>query len=104
MVQLRTSHISNDAASADRDVATERERVLQGCDDIIQAHRLRKEFRRDGEVLVAVKDLTFGIPQVSWYRRTVSCQGECFGLLGVNGAGKTTTLAMLTGTGPVYKV
>lgn len=33
---------------------------------------------------VAVKDLTFGVPE-----------GECFGLLGVNGAGKTTTFKVI---------
>jgi ATP-binding cassette subfamily A (ABC1) protein 2 len=45
--------------------------------------RFRAMIRRrpyKADEFVAVKDLTFGVPE-----------GECFGLLGVNGAGKTTT-------------
>ena len=53
-------------------------------------NRCKNLFKRDGKLnnkheFVAVKDLTFGVPE-----------GECFGLLGVNGAGKTTTFKMLT--------
>lgn len=42
----------------------------------------RRPYKADE--FVAVKDLTFGVPE-----------GECFGLLGVNGAGKTTTFKVL---------
>ena len=46
---------------------------------------LKKKKRTETVDFVAVKNLTFGVPD-----------GECFGLLGVNGAGKTTTFKMLT--------
>ena len=46
--------------------------------DRLTALVMRRPYKADE--FVAVKDLTFGVPE-----------GECFGLLGVNGAGKTTT-------------
>lgn len=47
---------------------------------------LRKTFKSGGEVIEAVKGISFKVKK-----------GEIFGLLGPNGAGKTTTINMLTG-------
>ncbi|XP_048321587.1 ABC transporter A family member 1 isoform X2 [Ziziphus jujuba] len=74
----------------DRDVKTERNRVLSGSIDnaIIYLRNLRKVYpggKRQGSK-VAVDSLTFSVQE-----------GECFGFLGTNGAGKTTTLSMLSG-------
>jgi ATP-binding cassette subfamily A (ABC1) protein 3 len=69
----------------DDDVTAEADRVDRGDadNDVIRLQHLRKVYA-GGKL--AVKNLTFGIPQ-----------GEVFGFLGINGAGKTTTLKMLSG-------
>lgn len=74
----------------DRDVKTERHRVLSGSIDnaIIYLRNLQKVYpggMHHGSK-VAVQSLTFSVQA-----------GECFGFLGTNGAGKTTTLSMLSG-------
>lgn len=73
----------------DKDVATERRRVLKGNGkyDMLVLENLTKVYktRKQGRHL-AVDRVCLGVPP-----------GECFGLLGVNGAGKTTTFKMLTG-------
>lgn len=51
---------------------------VSGICDRIRALWTKRPYK--SAEFVAVKDLTFGVPE-----------GECFGLLGVNGAGKTTT-------------
>ncbi|KAG7526745.1 retinal-specific ATP-binding cassette transporter-like isoform X1 [Solea senegalensis] len=70
----------------DDDVATERQRILDGGSktDILQIRDLSKTYV--GRKRAAVDRVCVGVPA-----------GECFGLLGVNGAGKTTTFKMLTG-------
>merc|ERR1711871_1832513 len=73
----------------DSDVEDEAVRVASGNadSDTVRLVNLRKVYRTpEGQPKVAVKDLSFGLPQ-----------GECFGFLGINGAGKTSTLNMLTG-------
>ncbi|XP_006157523.1 ATP-binding cassette sub-family A member 12 isoform X2 [Tupaia chinensis] len=72
----------------DEDVRTERLRVESGAAefDLVQLHRLTKTFQLIHKKIIAVNNISLGIPA-----------GECFGLLGVNGAGKTTIFKMLTG-------
>ena len=53
---------------------------------LVEAVRLRKEFRSGRKTIVAVDDVSFRV-----------CGGEVYGLLGPNGAGKTTTLRMILG-------
>jgi ATP-binding cassette subfamily A (ABC1) protein 1 len=77
----------------DQDVDAEMRRVKSGeaDGDMILLKGLRKVYppgsASKAKAKVAVKDLSFGVPQ-----------GECFGFLGINGAGKTSTLKMLTGS------
>jgi ABC-2 type transport system ATP-binding protein len=52
---------------------------------VIEAHELRKRFTARGNVVEAVRGVSFAV-----------APGEIFGFLGPNGAGKTTTLRMLT--------
>eukprot|EP00002_Diphylleia_rotans_P030496 TRINITY_DN6270_c0_g1_i4.p1 TRINITY_DN6270_c0_g1~~TRINITY_DN6270_c0_g1_i4.p1 ORF type:complete len:1633 (-),score=415.86 TRINITY_DN6270_c0_g1_i4:245-5143(-) len=75
----------------DSDVLAEQDRIeSQKCgEDAVVVKNLRKVYSNDLVTKVAVKKLSFGIPQ-----------GECFGLLGPNGAGKTTTLSILSGDFP----
>ena len=78
----------NDGSDEDVDVKHEKERVLQGgqnLSDVLLVTDLSKKYSRKGKL--AVDHLSFGVKS-----------GECFGLLGVNGAGKTSTFKMLTGT------
>lgn len=72
----------------DEDVQAERLRVESGAAefDLVQLHRLTKTYQLIHKKIVAVNNISIGIPA-----------GECFGLLGVNGAGKTTIFKMLTG-------
>ncbi|XP_058520235.1 glucosylceramide transporter ABCA12 [Ochotona princeps] len=72
----------------DEDVQAERLRVENGAAefDLVQLHRLTKTYQLIHKKIVAVNNISIGIPA-----------GECFGLLGVNGAGKTTIFKMLTG-------
>jgi ABC-2 type transport system ATP-binding protein len=57
-------------------------RTLEGENDAIHLHKLRKEF----DDLVAVDDLDLGIER-----------GILYGMIGPNGSGKTTTIKMLVG-------
>ncbi|XP_077992841.1 ATP-binding cassette sub-family A member 2-like [Glandiceps talaboti] len=77
----------NSTLEEDSDVIAERERVLEGSEDILQLINLTKvyEIKKTGNLL-AVNRICLGV-----------AQGQCFGLLGVNGAGKTTLFQMLTG-------
>ncbi|XP_055898501.1 ATP-binding cassette sub-family A member 2-like [Biomphalaria glabrata] len=85
--QGKVTHSS--LAGEDKDVATERKRVLKGngkydalvLENLTKVYKTRKLGRQ-----LAVDRVCLGVPP-----------GECFGLLGVNGAGKTTTFKMLTG-------
>ncbi|XP_078284172.1 uncharacterized protein LOC144609539 [Rhinoraja longicauda] len=72
----------------DEDVKQEYQRLQNGeaCNDVIQIHNLKKNYRFLNKNIRAVRGISMGVPI-----------GECFGLLGVNGAGKTTTFKMLTG-------
>ncbi|KAL4826796.1 hypothetical protein H8958_010416 [Nasalis larvatus] len=74
--------------SKDIDVEKEEMRVFEGrtSGDILVLHNLSKHYRRSFQKVIAVQDISLGIPK-----------GECFGLLGVNGAGKSTTFRMLNG-------
>jgi len=80
----------------DEDLVQERQRVASGeaDGDIVRVQGLRKVYPGRGNVgkKVAVRDLTFGVPE-----------GEVFGFLGINGAGKTTTLSILSGEFPPTK-
>eukprot|EP00004_Rigifila_ramosa_P020544 TRINITY_DN5332_c0_g3_i1.p1 TRINITY_DN5332_c0_g3~~TRINITY_DN5332_c0_g3_i1.p1 ORF type:complete len:1669 (-),score=414.89 TRINITY_DN5332_c0_g3_i1:6-5012(-) len=73
------------------DVLQEEQRVQSlTAPEMITASHVRKEYvKEDGEVHVAVHDLSFSVPA-----------GECFGLLGPNGAGKSTSLSMLSAEMP----
>lgn len=53
---------------------------------IIHAQKLRKEFKRGEDKIVAVADIDLALEK-----------GEVLGFLGPNGAGKTTTIKMLCG-------
>ncbi|KYO33489.1 hypothetical protein Y1Q_0008681 [Alligator mississippiensis] len=77
-----------ETADEDEDVRGERERVESGKADFdtLQLQNLTKIYHLPHKRIVAVKNLSVGIPA-----------GECFSLLGVNGAGKTTIFKMLTG-------
>eukprot|EP00002_Diphylleia_rotans_P011892 TRINITY_DN2339_c0_g1_i1.p1 TRINITY_DN2339_c0_g1~~TRINITY_DN2339_c0_g1_i1.p1 ORF type:complete len:1630 (+),score=380.69 TRINITY_DN2339_c0_g1_i1:63-4952(+) len=72
----------------DSDVLAEQKRIedMNDATDAVVVKNLRKVYVNDITTKVAVKKLSFGIPE-----------GECFGLLGPNGAGKTTTLSILSG-------
>ncbi|XP_074649468.1 uncharacterized protein LOC141904723 isoform X2 [Tubulanus polymorphus] len=72
----------------DDDVSLERQRVVgkESNNDVISIHELSKIYRSGRQRVLAVDQLTVGIPEK-----------ECFGLLGVNGAGKTSTFSMITG-------
>jgi ABC-type multidrug transport system ATPase subunit len=80
-----------DDEADDEDVALEKERVAMGDadGDVVVLKDLRKVYAASTGPKVAVKGLSFGIPN-----------GECFGFLGINGAGKTTTLSILSGEFP----
>nr|XP_035109261.2 ATP-binding cassette sub-family A member 13 isoform X1 [Callithrix jacchus] len=75
-------------SSKDIDVEKEEMRVFEGrtSGDILVLHNLSKHYRRFFQKIIAVQDISLGIPK-----------GECFGLLGVNGAGKSTTFKILSG-------
>ena len=72
----------------DEDVKIEQNRIkstpIKDNKDTVVLNQLRKIYKGSRKGDVAVKDLSFGVPQ-----------GEIFGFLGVNGAGKTTTLAVI---------
>uniref|UniRef100_A0A182IZM7 ABC transporter domain-containing protein n=1 Tax=Anopheles atroparvus TaxID=41427 RepID=A0A182IZM7_ANOAO len=84
------------AIGEDTDVADERTRVEQLCDDgtyrnasgpaLLMLRDLTKRYGSATTTVRAVDRLTFAVGE-----------RECFGLLGVNGAGKTSTFRMLTG-------
>jgi ABC-2 type transport system ATP-binding protein len=52
--------------------------------DLTRSFRKRKGWLRSGELVEAVRGISFAVPQ-----------GTSFGVLGPNGAGKTTTIKML---------
>ncbi|XP_061463687.1 glucosylceramide transporter ABCA12 isoform X2 [Rhineura floridana] len=81
-------HLEATDETEDKDVQAERQRVTLGLTDydMLQLQNLTKIYHLPLRRIVAVKNVTLGIPA-----------GECFGLLGVNGAGKTTIFKMLTG-------
>jgi ABC-2 type transport system ATP-binding protein len=53
--------------------------------DLRRTYRKRKGWFRSGEVVEAVRGISFGVPR-----------GTIFGMVGPNGAGKTTTIKMLS--------
>ena len=82
--------VRDDPYEKDQDLVEEERKVEAGeadRDPIVVKH-LRKVYPGRGNVApkVAVKDMTFSVPE-----------GEVFGFLGINGAGKTTTLSILSG-------
>ncbi|KAE9554667.1 hypothetical protein FO519_002077 [Halicephalobus sp. NKZ332] len=85
MMKLSANPVTYSNPTEDPDVVAERNKVEKSISDsfAISTRHLRKAYSNG---VIAVKDLTLGIPK-----------GECFGLLGVNGAGKSTTFNMLTG-------
>ena len=64
--------------------ATETEPVI-AAHDLRRSFRKRKGWLRSGEVVEAVRGISFAVPH-----------GTIFGMLGPNGAGKTTTIKMLS--------
>ncbi|MBM7784256.1 ABC transporter ATP-binding protein [Tenggerimyces flavus] len=68
--------------SADSEVAAGNAIV---ADDLRRTFRKRKGWFRSGEVVEAVRGISFAVPR-----------GTIFGILGPNGAGKTTTIKMLS--------
>ena len=82
----------SDDFEADADVDNETALIdSNGVDPLtspIIVHHIRKLYYGTGAAKpkVAVKDLTFHVPE-----------GQVFGFLGINGAGKTSSLAILTG-------
>jgi ABC-2 type transport system ATP-binding protein len=64
--------------SADRDLSIV-------AHDLRRTYRKRKGWFRSGEVVEAVRGVSFGVPR-----------GTIFGMVGPNGAGKTTTIKMLS--------
>jgi ABC-2 type transport system ATP-binding protein len=59
--------------------------VVIAADDLRRTFRKRKGWFRSGEVVEAVRGISFAVPR-----------GTIFGMLGPNGAGKTTTIKMLS--------
>ncbi|MGH3490605.1 MAG: ABC transporter ATP-binding protein, partial [Actinopolymorphaceae bacterium] len=75
---LDTHRASVPPASADGDMSIV-------AHDLRRTYRKRKGWFRSGEVVEAVRGISFGVPR-----------GTIFGMVGPNGAGKTTTIKMLS--------
>lgn len=83
--------VAHDALPAESvtPVVHERPAVAISVMDLTRSFRKRKGWFRSGELVEAVRGISFAVPK-----------GTIFGVLGPNGAGKTTTIKMLTGLIP----